>query len=125
MGLRIPYRTNLILIQNVTQRLDLEGSYKNGNESSGSIICFNFVLVRLLKKDSTGWRIYKNRYVSEIGSDSAFRETGQERCLPHWASLAEFFFYLVCEAIGTAATPGLSCQPRVISEDDCGEADGM
>jgi hypothetical protein len=28
----------------------------------------------------------------------------------------------------TAATPGLSCQPRVIlsnSEDDCGEADGM
>jgi hypothetical protein len=25
-----------------------------------------------------------------------------------------FFFYLVCEAIGTAATPGLRCQPRVI-----------
>jgi hypothetical protein len=25
-----------------------------------------------------------------------------------------FFFYLVCEAIGTAATPGLLCQPRVI-----------
>jgi hypothetical protein len=24
------------------------------------------------------------------------------------------FFYLVCEAIGTAATPGLMCQPRVI-----------
>jgi hypothetical protein len=24
------------------------------------------------------------------------------------------FFYLVCEAIGTAATPGLLCQPRVI-----------
>jgi hypothetical protein len=24
------------------------------------------------------------------------------------------FFYLVCEAIGTAATPGLFCQPRVI-----------
>jgi hypothetical protein len=23
-------------------------------------------------------------------------------------------FYLVCEAIGTAATPGLLCQPRVI-----------
>jgi hypothetical protein len=32
---------------------------------------------------------------------------------------------LLCEAIGTAATPGLLCQPRVISEDDCGEADGM
>jgi hypothetical protein len=25
-----------------------------------------------------------------------------------------FFFNLVCEAIGTAATPGLLCQPRVV-----------
>jgi hypothetical protein len=25
-----------------------------------------------------------------------------------------FFFYLICEAIGTAATPGLLCQPGVI-----------
>jgi hypothetical protein len=25
-----------------------------------------------------------------------------------------FFFYLDCETIGTAATPGLLCQPRVI-----------
>jgi hypothetical protein len=25
-----------------------------------------------------------------------------------------FFYYLVSEAIGTAATPGLLCQPRVI-----------
>jgi hypothetical protein len=24
------------------------------------------------------------------------------------------FFYLVCEAIGTAAIPGLLCQPRMI-----------
>jgi hypothetical protein len=29
-------------------------------------------------------------------------------------SLRIKFFYLVCEAIGTAATPGLLCQPRVI-----------
>jgi hypothetical protein len=28
----------------------------------------------------------------------------------------EFFFYLVCEAIGTAATLGLLCQLRVIME---------
>jgi hypothetical protein len=28
--------------------------------------------------------------------------------------LVSIFFYLVCEAIGTAATPGLLCQPRVI-----------
>jgi hypothetical protein len=26
----------------------------------------------------------------------------------------QFLFYLVCEATGTAATPGLLCQPRVI-----------
>jgi hypothetical protein len=25
-----------------------------------------------------------------------------------------FFYYLICEAIGTVATPGLLCQPRVI-----------
>jgi hypothetical protein len=25
-----------------------------------------------------------------------------------------FFYYFVCEAIGTAATPGILCQPRVI-----------
>jgi hypothetical protein len=25
-----------------------------------------------------------------------------------------FIYYLVCKAIGTAVTPGLSCQPRVI-----------
>jgi hypothetical protein len=29
-------------------------------------------------------------------------------------SLAFFYLILVCEAIGTAATPGLLCQPRVI-----------
>jgi hypothetical protein len=26
----------------------------------------------------------------------------------------DFFYYLVCEAIDTVATPGLLCQPRVI-----------
>jgi hypothetical protein len=39
-----------------------------------------------------------------------------------------YFFFLDCEAIGIAATPGLLCQLRVIvndSEYDCGEADGM
>jgi hypothetical protein len=29
-------------------------------------------------------------------------------------SRSDFFFYLVCEAIGTAATPGLLCQTRVM-----------
>jgi hypothetical protein len=29
-------------------------------------------------------------------------------------SLNSVFFYLVCEAIGTAATPGVLCQPRMI-----------
>jgi hypothetical protein len=45
---------------------------------------------------------------------------------PHnLTSYCVFFFYLVCEPIGTAATPGLLCQPRDDIEDDCGEADGM
>jgi hypothetical protein len=36
-------------------------------------------------------------------------------CVPY-CIVAMFFFciYLVYEAIGTAATPGLLCQPRVI-----------
>jgi hypothetical protein len=28
--------------------------------------------------------------------------------------LAFFFLILVCEAVGTAATPGILCQPRVM-----------
>jgi hypothetical protein len=30
------------------------------------------------------------------------------------SNLLGFFYYLVCEAIGSAATPWLLCQPRVI-----------
>jgi hypothetical protein len=46
--------------------------------------------------------------------------------LVHYKPYIFFYYYLVCEAIGTAATPGLLCQPRVLdSEDDCGDADGM
>jgi hypothetical protein len=26
----------------------------------------------------------------------------------------DYYYYLVCEAVGTAATPGLLCHPRVI-----------
>jgi hypothetical protein len=37
--------------------------------------------------------------------------TGKESAI---FQLVVFFFYLVCEAIGTAATPGLLCHPRVI-----------
>jgi hypothetical protein len=33
---------------------------------------------------------------------------------PTPSTTLEFFLILVCEAIGTAATPGLLCQPRVI-----------
>jgi hypothetical protein len=32
----------------------------------------------------------------------------------HIDAWAFFFCFLVCEAIGTVATPGLLCQPRVI-----------
>jgi hypothetical protein len=35
---------------------------------------------------------------------------------PRWEAGEYFFYYyyLVCEAIGTAAAPGLLCQPQVI-----------
>jgi hypothetical protein len=32
------------------------------------------------------------------------------------SSRSDLFFYLVCEAIGTEATPGLLCQPLVIAK---------
>jgi hypothetical protein len=32
---------------------------------------------------------------------------------PRWEAV-DYFFYLVCEATGTVATPGLLCQRRVI-----------
>jgi hypothetical protein len=32
----------------------------------------------------------------------------------YFESYIFFYYYLVCEAIGTAAAPGLLCQPRVI-----------
>jgi hypothetical protein len=32
---------------------------------------------------------------------------------PRWEA-GDYYYYLVCEAIGTSATPGLLCQPRVI-----------
>jgi hypothetical protein len=32
----------------------------------------------------------------------------------HAVDIIYLFFYSVCEAIGTAATPGILCQPRVI-----------
>jgi hypothetical protein len=38
---------------------------------------------------------------------------GFEPWPPRWEA-GEYYYYLVCEAIGTAATPGLVCQPRVI-----------
>jgi hypothetical protein len=38
----------------------------------------------------------------------------EEKSVPITVALLSIFFYFVCEAIGTAATPGLLCQPRVI-----------
>jgi hypothetical protein len=50
-----------------------------------------------------------------------------ERKLDVWMSHSVFnsFFFLVCEAIGTAATPGLIVPASGYGEGDCGEADGM
>jgi hypothetical protein len=43
----------------------------------------------------------------------------------HYLLSWDGFIYLVCEAIGTAATPGLLVPASGDSEDDCGEVDGM
>jgi hypothetical protein len=37
-----------------------------------------------------------------------------ERDFLNVALIRFFYYYLLCEAIGTAATPGLLCQPQVI-----------
>jgi hypothetical protein len=53
----------------------------------------------------------------EIGGIKIGRENRSTRRKPAPAPLCPYFFYyyyLVYEAIGTAATPGLLCQPRVI-----------
>jgi hypothetical protein len=42
----------------------------------------------------------RNRYTNMLGQNPR--------------NILVFFFILVCEAIGTAATPGLLCQPRVV-----------
>jgi hypothetical protein len=50
------------------------------------------------------------RYYLKIYAGSIYAWMDQEP--RSWPMV--FFFNLVCEAIGTAATPGLLCQPRVI-----------
>jgi hypothetical protein len=39
---------------------------------------------------------------------------GFEPGLPRWEAGDYYYYYLVCEATGTAATPGLLCQPWVV-----------
>jgi hypothetical protein len=43
-----------------------------------------------------------------LGGDHFLPDATQHSSCPF------FYYYLVCEAIGTAATPGLLCHPRVI-----------
>jgi hypothetical protein len=50
----------------------------------------------------------------EIGGMNIGRGNRSTRRKPAPAPLLSFFLYLVCEAIGTAATPGLLCRLRVI-----------
>jgi hypothetical protein len=52
---------------------------------------------------------------SELTS-KGFSAFHRSRCKVQSSDVASdnFSFYLFCEAIGTAATPGLLCQPRVI-----------
>jgi hypothetical protein len=45
---------------------------------------------------------------------SSARVFGNKYCFSYVFILHTFFLIMVCDAIGTAATPGLLCQPRVI-----------
>jgi hypothetical protein len=51
------------------------------------------------------WRFVRNVYV-------ALQTESSERVMICFI-MEIIYFYLACEAIGTAATPGLLCQPRV------------
>jgi hypothetical protein len=46
------------------------------------------------------------KQLNAVLHDEAFVASGH--------AITQFFFYLVCEAIGTAATPGILCQLRVM-----------
>jgi hypothetical protein len=52
-------------------------------------------------------------HVLELKFCLDFRPFVNATCPAHLIPFG-FFYYLVCEAIGTAATPGLLCQPRVV-----------
>jgi hypothetical protein len=52
-----------------------------------------------------------NHSINESEAAHSDPESYQLSIIP---SFSIFVLILVCEAIGTAATPGLSCQPRVI-----------
>jgi outer membrane receptor for Fe3+-dicitrate len=54
----------------------------------------------------------------------------REKFVPHlnvgWSEKASFYFFLlVGGTFGTAATTGLSYQPRMIGDGDCGEIGGV
>jgi hypothetical protein len=76
-----------------------------------------------------GLRIFENKILRRIfGPEREEQEAGENYLYfsldiirmikSSWMRGAEhvshMFFYLVCEAIGTAAIPGLLCQPQVI-----------
>jgi hypothetical protein len=66
-------------------------------------------------KHNAGWLIIhspekteNNKTLARLGSSQTVNRTG-------YHDKDEFlYFFLVCEAIGTAAIPGLLCQPRMI-----------
>jgi hypothetical protein len=59
---------------------------------------------------SAGVIVTLDRYERQLSLDPQIRRWPSRNIHPYFF----FFEILVCEAIGTAATPGLLCQPRVI-----------
>jgi hypothetical protein len=66
------------------------------------IFVYCIIIVQIANKE--GFKIKK-----KLNYRNKLKRTACNNC---YVTLG--FFYLVCEAIGTAATPGLLCQPRVI-----------
>jgi hypothetical protein len=64
---------------------------------------------RIIKMTLHVFLTYINKYLEMYGILSTWFEAFTERIVLRWSV---FFFF--CKAVGTAATPGLLCQPQVI-----------
>jgi hypothetical protein len=79
---------------------------------------FSVFISRILATDLEQAQCHCSTHEVLFPQPNSFLDISSQSFDCHLLRLSQFFFlvlyYLVCEAIGTAATPGLLCQPRVI-----------